>query len=265
MYFRAPFIAYAQAAELVKPCEGTFDDPSGSAEAAAIFGVTFGKQTLDAQGFERVAMRLRIIPAVALNKVGSSTRMPALTTHRRHRFDQRQQLGDVVGIGSRYGKRQRDALSIGQDVMFGAAFAPISRVRARFVPPKTARTEELSTTVWDQSIASAWCRPASITSNTFSQTPNSCQSFRRRQHVTPLPQPISWGKYDQGIPVRKTKRMPIRAWRFGTAGRPLLFGGLSGGSSGSIIDHNSSGNSARAIPSSMQPGCTLALYKIHRQ
>ena len=63
------FVADAESSVLVKPCEGTFDDPAGSAEAAAVFGVAFGEQTLNAEGLERVAMGLRIVSAVRLARV----------------------------------------------------------------------------------------------------------------------------------------------------------------------------------------------------
>lgn len=265
MYCCASFVTYAEAAELVKPREGPFDDPADSAETATMIGVAFAEHTLDAHGLEGLAMGLGIVPAVAHNEIGALSRVSRLAAHGGHRFEQRQQLRDVVGVGAGYGKRQGDALRVSQDMMLGAVFAPVCRVWARFLPPKTARTEALSTTVWDQSIPSAPCKWASKTPYTLSQMPNLCQSLRRRQHVTPLPQPISRGKYDQGIPVRKTNRIPIRAWRLGTAGRPLLLGGLSGGSSAWISVHKSSGRTARAITSSLQPGCTLAPHKIHRQ
>lgn len=194
------FVADTESSVLVEPCEGAFDDSAASAEAAAVFGVAFGEQTLDAEGFERVAMGLRIVSAVALHEFGSSAWAAALAAHGRDGLDQRQQLGDVVGVGARQGDRQGDALRVGQDVMLATAFAPVCRVWARFEPPKRARTDALSTTVWDQSIPSDWCRWASMASNTLSQTPASCQSLRRRQHVTPLPQPISCGRYDQEFP-----------------------------------------------------------------
>ncbi len=43
------------------------------------------------------------------------------------------------------------------------------------------------------------------------QTPASFQSWSRRQQVMPQPQPISAGRSSQGMPVLRTKRMPVRA------------------------------------------------------
>ena len=40
------------------------------------------------------------------------------------------------------------------------------------------------------------------------KTPRRCHSRSRRQHVTPEPHPISVGNIRQGIPLRRTKRIP---------------------------------------------------------
>jgi hypothetical protein len=68
----------------------------------------------------------------------------------------------------------------------------------------------------------------------------------------PLPQPISAGRYSQGIPVFSTNRIPVSAARSDTRGRPPFGFGGSGGISGAIRAHNASGNSSFAMaPSSM--------------
>jgi hypothetical protein len=59
---------------------------------------------------------------------------------------------------------------------------------------------------------SAWCRR--------SPTPACCHARSRRQQVTPLPQPSSWGTISQGMPLLSTKMMPVEAARSGTRGRP---------------------------------------------
>jgi hypothetical protein len=46
------------------------------------------------------------------------------------------------------------------------------------------------------------------------------QSRRRRQHVIPDPQPSSCGSICQGMPLRRTNRMPVRHARSETRGRP---------------------------------------------
>ena len=59
-----------------------------------------------------------------------------------------------------------------------------------------------------------------------------CQSRRRRQHVMPDPQPNSWGNICHGIPLRSTKRMPVRQARSGMRGRPPFGRGSGTGRSG---------------------------------
>jgi hypothetical protein len=80
---------------------------------------------------------------------------------------------------------------------------------------------------------SAWCRRF--------QTPARCHSRKRRQQVMPLPQPISWGNIFQGMPLFKTKRIPVSAARSGMLrARPPLGLGRSGGRSSANTTHNSS-------------------------
>jgi hypothetical protein len=68
--------------------------------------------------------------------------------------------------------------------------------------------------------------------------PPVCQSRRRRQHVIPDPHPSSCGSICQGMPLRRTKTMPVRHARSETRGRPPL--GRRGriGKSGSTRSHN---------------------------
>jgi len=81
-----------------------------------------------------------------------------------------------------------------------------------------------------------------------SHTPARCQSRRRRQHVIPDPHPSSCGSICQGMPLRRTNRMPVRHARSETRGRPP-FGRRGGvGKNGSTRSHNGSGSSAAAIP-----------------
>ena len=81
-----------------------------------------------------------------------------------------------------------------------------------------------------------------------SHTPARCQARRRRQHVIPDPHPSSCGSICQGMPLRRTNKMPMRHARSETRGRPP-FGRRGGvGKNGSTRSHNRSGSSAAAIP-----------------
>src|SRR5262245_6390963 len=70
-------------------------------------------------------------------------------------------------------------------------------------------------------------------------TPASAHAFSRRQQVAPLPHPSSAGRRFQAIPDRRTKTIPVRAWRSGTGGPPVGDGGRFG-INGSTTDQSSS-------------------------
>lgn len=80
------------------------------------------------------------------------------------------------------------------------------------------------------------------------QTPASCQSRSRRQHLMPEPQPISRGSNSYMMPVISANMMPVNQARSGTRGRPPLGLGGSGGSSGATMAHNSSLTRGSFIP-----------------
>lgn len=83
-----------------------------------------------------------------------------------------------------------------------------------------------------------------------SQTPASCQSRKRRQQVTPEPQPISTCKSRQRSPGCNTNKIPLNAARSGTGFRPGYSSrrGFGCGSKGSIRFHNSSSMIGLSIP-----------------
>jgi hypothetical protein len=114
--------------------------------------------------------------------------------------------------------------------------------------PLFAGTLALSKLARDQSILSA--SPSSSSNAWWScrQTPACCQSRNRRQQVEPLPQPSSVGSICQGMPLRRTKMMPLSALRLFTGGRPPLGRGGSGGRSGATKLHSSSLTSWLAMP-----------------
>ena len=176
-----------------------------------------------------------------------SSRSSPWSDDRGNRVDQREQLRRVVGVGRGEADRQRNAVSIHHEVVLRACLAAVNRVRPRLLTPLFARTLTLSTLARDQSIAASSPSKLSSLVCNRSQTPASCQSRSRRQHVVPLPQPSSFGRSRQGQPVRSTKMMPPRAARFGTRGRPPFSFGRSVGKRGSRASHRSSGTKDEAF------------------
>lgn len=265
------FIADTQASIFVKPPDGALDVPSQESQSASVFGISSCDKRTDL-AFEKFGpVGIGIVSPVSDDDIRFAAGPAAFAAYGRNGVDQGNQLGDVMPVGAGNGNGEGNALPVGEDVVLGAGFAPIRWIGARLSPPKTARTFDESTMARDQSIWSACCSLANRTSWIRRHTPRECHSARRRQHDMPQPQPISWGRNSHGMPVRSTKRIPVSACRLGMGGRPRVCGGLTGGRSGSMISHNSSGNTARAICSSLQPVPAVPdplalchIYRLHR-
>ena len=107
-----------------------------------------------------LAADLGAVLVVVVGAVGEHPLRPlagpaAAAADRRDRLDQRHELGDIVAVAAGQRHRQRDAVRLGDQVVLGARPGTVDRARARFGPPFSARTWELSITARDQSIAPA--------------------------------------------------------------------------------------------------------------
>lgn len=153
----------------------------------------------------------------------------------------------IVRVCWRQPHAERDPRAVDHKMALRARFAFIRRIRAGPLAPLFAATVALSTLARDQSIVSASPSRSSRVRWSRCHTPAACQSRRRRQQVTPLPQPISCGSISQGMPLRNTKMIPPSALRLSIRGRPPFGFGGSGGSSGSMIAHSSSDTSCFVI------------------
>jgi hypothetical protein len=208
---------------------------------------TFGQHGSNPHRSQRLAMRGRIIAAIPLHTVGAVFGPPRLAPYRRDGGQQWQQWRHVMAMRSRHQRRQRNAMRIGEDMMFTPTFPAIRRIGPRFFSPPTARRLRLSTTARVQSILSASCSLARSRVCTWCQTPAWCQSRKRRQQVIPEPQPISCGSISHGSPACSTKSIPVNAARSGTRGRPPLALGGSGGNNGAMSAQSASGTSGFAM------------------
>ena len=236
------FVTHVETATSVQPGQRALHDPARASQAAAVWRPALGELSIDAALMQLVAMRLRIVSAVTLDESGFAPGAPGTAAQRWNGVNQRQQLGNVVSVGAREQGGQRDPACLGENVMLRPRLTAIGWVRSSFFPPRSARMEALSTTARAKSNWPRWRNSLSSTVWSRRQTPARCQRTSRRQHVLPEPQPISFGSICQGIPLRKTKRMPVNAARSGTRGRPMAFQRRRGGfgSSGSIRLHKAS-------------------------
>ena len=181
--------------------------------------------------------------------VGPPARPATLATDGGNGIDQVLERRAVMNIGAGQEKSQLDALPVRCQVALRTRPAAVRRVGAGGEPPFFAAIAEPSTQARLQPIRSASRKRRSNSRCSRSHTPQACQWRRRRQHVTPEPQPSSNGSICHGMPVRNTNRMPIRAARAGIRGRPPCGRSGSSGSNGSTIAHSESGMRGLAIPS----------------
>jgi hypothetical protein len=165
-------------------------------------------------------MGLGIGAPVTLEDVRAAAGPAAPAADRGQGGDERIELGDVVDVGRRYLGDERDAARVGDEVMLGARLAAIGWVRSSFFPPRTARTDELSTTVHRWSSRPRRRSSASSASCNRCQTPVRCHRTSRRQQVLPEPQPICRGSICHGMPERRTNKMPVTMARSGIGFRP---------------------------------------------
>jgi hypothetical protein len=118
-----------------------------------------------------------------------------------------------VDIGPRDGHRQRHTIPVDHEMALRAHLATIRRILAGLFASPGAATLALSSDARVQSIRPAsWSRCSRVRCKRL-HTPACCQSRKRRQQVMPLPHPSSWGNISHGIPLFKTKTIPVKAAR----------------------------------------------------
>ena len=239
---RSTFVTHGQAAKAMQPGQGALDDPSGLPEAAPVRAATLGKLRRDTARRQLVAMGLRVVAAIALDESGFADGPPGAPAEGRHGVDQGQQLRDVMAIGGGQRRAERNPVRVSENMMFRPGLAAIGRVRSSFFPPRSARSDALSTMARARS---SWPRRRNSASKTRwsrVQTPARCHRTSRRQQVEPAPHPICGGNIFHGIPLRRTNRIPVSTARSGIGLRPAYWRSRRRrfGNSGSIRLHNSS-------------------------
>ena len=240
------FKSQQQSTILVKPGDGLFDDPSVNTQIAAVGCSSFGQDWFGSQRPKLTPMRFGIINQIALKFVLVKTGTTDLASDRSDGSDRWNQLRHIVTAGSGDDDSQRNTLGIGQQKVLRSVLPVIYGTRAGLRPPKTARTDELSTRAWEKSIRSAHRRRLSSNRWSFSHIPIRCQFRNCCQQLTSGPQSISLDRYSHGMPVVETYRIPVRHCRFVNGLRPGYRNrfGFGWGKTGSINNYNSSSNSA---------------------
>jgi hypothetical protein len=155
-------------------------------------------------------------------RVRSLPRPPTWLKHSRDGIDHRFQHSRVVDVGRRMSNRQWDTSAVDHEVALRARFASIRRIGPGVLAPPGAGTLPESSEARDPSMWPAIPHRSSRTRWRSFHTPATCQSRQRRPQVIPLPPPISWGSIAHGIPVLRTKSIPVNAARLPRHGRPPL-------------------------------------------
>jgi hypothetical protein len=256
MNARPPFVPQIESTKSMQPRQRTFHDPARATESAAMGRAALGELRANPAAMQGIAMRLRIVPTVALHEARLSQGPTRAAAQRWNAVHQRQQLRHVVPIRRREARDDRNPVGVGKNMMFRPGLTAIGRVRSSFFPPRSARSEALSTTARARS--SRPRRRNSVSSARWSrfQTPARCHRTSRRQHVLPEPTPISFGSIFHGMPLRSTKRIPVSTARSGIGFRPACWRLRDRrlGNSGSICVHKSSSMSAWLMPDRLAVG-----------
>ncbi len=227
---------------MMQPGMSTFDDPADFSKATTVRVTAPRDAGGDVALVKYASIFIVVVTTIGVDAARTAQRPSTHAANRHDGLDQRNQLGDVVAIGAGQDCRDRRSVGVGCDVVLRTGSRSIGGVRASFSPAPTARTDDESTAAYDRSIWPAARNLSSSNSCSWSHTPAFCQSLNRRQHVAPEPKPRRVGKWFQRIPVLNTNRMPLRAARSDTRGRPgsLFARSFAGGSNGSISIHSSS-------------------------
>ena len=163
MHICSFLIPQAKTTELVQPREGTFYDPAPTSQTAAVFRIAHCEQRRDVTCTKSTADFLCVVGPIFQYAIGATARPTTQALQRRNGIEQRQRLGRVVAIRAGQFDCQWNATPVTDQMALAAPFSSIGRIRPSLRPPKTARTEQLSTTAWDQSI---WPSRESQFSNT---------------------------------------------------------------------------------------------------
>jgi hypothetical protein len=241
-------ILHAQTAKLIEPGKRPLHDPPPPAQSTPVRGATHGEPRHDMPRPQSAPNRRRVVAAIPEHTVRPAA--AAVAPVRRAAGESHRPTPGLLASrsGSRRSGEPRAARPARRKSDGACSRAWPDRWDSDRSGPRPARMEQLSTTARDQSIWSERAGQSRSAKWIRSHTPACCQSRTRRQHVIPDPHPSSCGSICQGMPLRRTKRMPVRHARSETRGRPP-FGRQSGaGKNGSTRSHNGSGSSAAAIP-----------------
>jgi hypothetical protein len=126
-----------EAAAVVQPGEGSFDDPTVAAEAGTVLGLAAGDDRLDAALPDEPPVLVVVVAAVGDQRPRSASWATDPAAHGWHPVEQLEQLGGVVAVAAGERPGERDTTPVYEQVVLAAATAPVDRTRPR--PPARVR------------------------------------------------------------------------------------------------------------------------------
>jgi hypothetical protein len=240
-------MTYQQAAELAKPCVGSFDDPPALVAAQfapilitpefVVFAI--GRDQLNASLFQPFPQRVRVVGPVGDHSLRLLPR--AAFRSRDADFAERGfRKRSFSWRGTFKPNSQRKTLTVDQyHPLRSLPTLGFTDCGAPFLAGAKLPSRKVSSHFSNPSPSSA---PSNVR-QASSQTPCSSHCFNRRQHVAG--DGYLSGRNRQAAPVHSTHRMPSRQARFDAQGRPRLSRRrLGSGNSGSINAHCASVNNS---------------------
>ena len=240
-------VADRKSAVLRKPCQRALHNPPMPSQFLRTLHTLSGYAPLDAPFSQSLGALFVVVGFVGVHLIRALPRSASRTLYRLDRVQKLLENHRIVDIGGSADHTERDARPLDHNMALRARLSLICRIRSGSLSPLLAGTLAESREARSQSICFASPRRSKRTRCSFSHTPASCHSRKRRQQVTPLPQPISWGSISQGMPLFSTNRMPLRAARSSMRGLPPSGLGGSSGNSGSTISQSTSLTNSLAI------------------
>ncbi len=226
------FIADREATIAVEPGQRALDHPAMPTEPFAGVDALAGDTDPDVTTVQRLAAAGGVIPFIGMQLGRALTPPPVGLLDGWDSIEQFLEDDGVVAVRSSQQRGERATAALDHTMALRPRFAAIRGIRTDEVAPLLAGMLAASNEARLQSIWSASPRRSSSLRCSRSQTPASCQSRKRRQQVTPEPQPISRGSISHGMPDLRTKMMPLKQARSETRGRPPRGLGWLGGEQG---------------------------------
>ena len=124
-----------EAAAVVEPGEGAFDDPAVTAEPGAVLGLAAGDDRFDPSLPDEAAVLVVVVAAVGEQRLGSSSWSADAAADGRDPVEQLDQLGDVVAVAAGERPGERDAAAVYEEMVLAAPPAAIDGAGTRFRAP----------------------------------------------------------------------------------------------------------------------------------